>query len=257
MTDAALADHGHPGRVIALASGKGGVGKTWLAVTLSHAWARAGTRVLLCDGDLGLANVDVQLGLTPRGDLATVVFGKMPLQQAVARHKAGFDVLAGRSGSGGLSSLSAEALEALLEGLQAIAGSYDRVLLDLGPGIERNQRRMAVFADTLLVLATDEPTSLTDAYVVLKLYAGDRNARSASGGARAVVNQAASVSAGERTYRALSRACQAFLGGAPPLAGVIRRDEQVGRAIRRQATLFDRAPDSRAAADVTALARGL
>jgi flagellar biosynthesis protein FlhG len=257
VTDDVVADPGQSGRVIGVASGKGGIGKTWLAVTLAHAWARAGLRVLLCDGDLGLANVDVQLGLAPPGDLAGVVAGKMSLQQAVAHHKAGFDALAGRSGSGGLSGLPAEALETLLAGLHGVAGSYDRVLLDIGAGIGLSQRRLAVFADTLLVLVTDEPTSLTDAYVVLKLYARDRKASGASGAARAVVNQAVSGPAGERTYRALSRACQAFLGGAPPLAGVIRRDEAVGMAIRRQKTLLDHAPNCRAAADVTALARML
>ena len=89
--------------VVAVASGKGGVGKTWFSITLSHAMARMGRRTLLFDGDLGLANVDIQLGLTPKYDLGSVIEGRIDLQQATLRHDGGFDILAGRSGSGSLS----------------------------------------------------------------------------------------------------------------------------------------------------------
>lgn len=245
---------GVAGYIVAVASGKGGVGKTWLAVTLAHAWAHAGARVLLCDGDLGLANVDVQLGIAPRGDLGTVLSGRLPLDQAAVRHAAGFEILAGCSGSGALSSLPAERLETLLAGLGELTGQYHRVVLDLGAGLDRGVRRMAVFADRLLVVATDEPTSLTDAYAVLKLYAADRRAAGGTGAASVVVNQARSLAAGQRTYRALAAACANFLGAAPPLAGIVRRDEQVPAAIRRHAPLLDLAPDSAAAVDVVALA---
>ena len=109
---------------------------------------------------------------------------------------------------------------------------------------------MSAWADTLLVLATDEPTSLTDAYAVLKLHAADRP----QGDARVVVNQAATRQAGERTFATLERACQTFLGRAPRLAGVIRRDDRVRDAIRRQTLLLSRHPTSPAAADVEAIA---
>ncbi len=246
-----------PGPILAVASGKGGVGKTWLAITLAHTWARAGQRVLLCDGDLGLANVDVQLGLHPAGDLGTVLDGKLPLELAAARHSGGFWLLPGCSGSGALSSLAAPALGGLLHGLRRLAGGYDRVILDLGAGLDLGLRRMAVFADTLLVVVTDEPTSLTDAYAVLKLYTADRRDGGGAGTARVVVNQAGSAAEGRRTYAALSRACTAFLGAAPPLAGVVRRDPLVRAAIRRQAALLDHAPHGPAAADVEALAAAL
>lgn len=243
--------------IVAIASGKGGVGKTWLAITLAHAWARAGARVLLCDGDLGLANVDVQLGMSAHGDIGAVLSGRMALAQAVARHPGGFEILAGCSGSGSLSTLPPAALDELLHGLAGMAGQYDRVVLDLGAGLDRGVRRMAVFADTLLVVATDEPTSLTDAYAVLKLYAADRRDGAAAGAAWVVVNQATSLAGGRRTYRALATACGTFLGAAPPLAGLVRRDEQVRAAIRRQTPLLDYAPNSPAAADVAALAVAL
>jgi len=241
-------------RMVAIASGKGGVGKTWFAITLAHALARAGRRVLLFDGDLGLANVDIQLGLTPARDLASVVAGRASIAEAALRHpEGGFDILAGRSGSGALSALDPATLEQVLAALRREAARRDVVLLDLGAGLDRATRRMAAAADRLLVMATEEPTSLTDAYAVLKLYAADR----AAGDARVVVNQASSRPAGERTHATLHRACTTFLGHAPPLAGVIRRDDRVRDAIRRQALLLTRHPASAAASDVEAVARTL
>jgi flagellar biosynthesis protein FlhG len=241
-------------RTIAVASGKGGVGKTWFAITLAHAFARQNLRVLLFDGDLGLANIDIQLGLTPEHDLAGVIAGCTTLAQAALHHSdGGFDVVAGCSGSGALSTLDPVSLERTLTALQQSAPQYDVVLLDLAAGLDRSVRRMSAWADTLLVLATDEPTSLTDAYAVLKLYAADKPA----GDARVVVNQAGTHSAGERTFATLQRACAMFLGRAPSLAGVIRRDDHVRDAIRRQTPLLTRHPACCAAMDVEATARAM
>jgi len=243
-----------PGRIIGIASGKGGVGKTWFAITLAHALARAGRRVLLFDGDLGLANVDIQLGLTPARDLGAVIAGRATLREVVLRHvEAGFDILPGRSGSGALSGLDPAMLERVLGALREAAGGYDAVLLDLGAGLDRSVRLLAAFADTLLVLVTEEPTSLTDAYAVLKLHGVDRP----GGDASVVVNLASTRAAGERTHATLARACATFLGRAPALLGVVRRDERVRDAIRRQTPLLARHPNCPAAEDVEAIARGL
>ena len=202
-------------RFIAIASGKGGVGKTWLSITLSHALARAGLRVLLFDADLGLANVDVQLGLAPRLDLGSVISGRTTVAGAVTRcGVAGFDVLAGQSGSGALSGLSAESLEALLARVRDETTDYDAVLVDLSAGVDRTVRRIGAWSDVLLVVATDEPTSLTDAYAVLKLQNLDRP----DGNPRIVVNQAQTIAAGQQTYSTLRRASVAFLQREPPLA---------------------------------------
>ncbi len=242
------------GRIIAIASGKGGVGKTWFAVTLAHALARQGVRVLLFDADLGLANVDIQLGLMPRQDLGSVIAGRASLADAVIRHgEGGFDIIAGRSGSGAFAAVDPALLERVLGALRTQAGGYGAVLLDLGAGLDRAVRRMSAWADTLLVLATEEPTSLTDAYAVLKLYAADRT----EGDVRIVVNQAASHQAGQRTFATLERACRTFLGRVPALAGVVRRDDRVRDAIRRQTLLLLRHPTAAAAADVEAMARSL
>jgi flagellar biosynthesis protein FlhG len=245
-------------RLVAIASGKGGVGKTWFAITLAHALARGGRRVLLFDGDLGLANVDIQLGLTPPHDLAGVIGGRIPLREAVLRHElGGFDILAGRSGSGTLSALDPVRLDTVLTTLREVACAYDVVLLDLGAGLERPVRRMAAQADSLLVLATDEPTSLTDAYAVLKLHAADRGSGALVDTARIVVNQAANHPAGERTFATLQRACETFLRQSPRLLGVVRRDDHVREAIRRQALLLTRHPACPAAADVEHIAGAL
>jgi flagellar biosynthesis protein FlhG len=228
------------------------VGKTWFAITLAQALAQAGRRVLLFDGDLGLANIDIQLGLVPPHDIAGVLAGQITLEEAVSGVPgAGFDVLPGRSGSGSLSRLGVPQLETLLGTLGE--ARYDTILLDLGAGLGTNIRRMAAWADMLLTVATDEPTSLTDAYAVLKLFGMDKT----GGDARLVVNQAASLAAGRRTHETLARASQTFLGRSLPLAGIIRRDEHVRDSIRRQTPLLTRHPGCQAAEDVRALAHNI
>ena len=242
------------GRIVAVASGKGGVGKTWFSITLAHALARQGKRVLLFDGDLGLANVDIQLGLLPEQDLGSFIAGRTSFEGAAQLYgEGGFDILVGRSGSGALSALSPPVLERVLQGLRSAGEGRDVILLDLGAGLDRAVRRMASYADTLLVMATGEPTSLTDAYAVLKLHAADRP----DGISQVVVNQAATHAEGERTYTTLARACSSFLGRKPPLLGVIRRDERVRDAIRRQTPLLTRHPGCPAAQDVEAAANCL
>jgi flagellar biosynthesis protein FlhG len=240
--------------ILAVASGKGGVGKTWFSITLAHSLAREGRRVLLFDGDLGLANVDVQLGITPRRDLGMVLGGKLPLAEAAQPYKdGGFHILAGRSGSGSLATIPIVRLVELREELEALAQNYDDVVLDLGAGIERPVRILTGAARTCLVVATDEPTSITDAYAFIKVTASERLLDDI----RIVVNMAGSSREGERTYLTLRRACNEFLKLDPPLAGVVRRDDKVKESIRRQTSLVTRHPNSEAAQDVDAVVKGL
>lgn len=238
--------------MVAIASGKGGVGKTWFAITLCHALAKRGKNVLLFDGDLGLANVDIQLGLTPERDLGAVIEGSTNLPGAVTRYtEGGFDILAGRSGSGNLAALPTQRLAELRNDLIALARNYDHVLVDLGAGVDRSVRQMAGPAAATYVVLTDEPTSLTDAYAFIKL----GRAANPQAVMPIVVNMAASASDGQKTYDTIRKACESFLNYTPPLAGIIRRDAKVRDAIRAQTALLVRSPASDAANDVDAIAR--
>ena len=180
--------------------------------------------------------------------------GDYELREAVARHGAGgFDVIAGRSGSGSLAHLPAARLQRLMDDLAALAPSYDHVILDLGAGLERTVRDLAAMAKTSLVVATDEPTSLTDAYAFIKL----AQMQNPGCDLRIVVNMASSPAEGQRTYATLLKACESFLKISPALAGVIRRDSKVKDAIRHQTPILIRHPNTAAATDVEALVEHL
>jgi flagellar biosynthesis protein FlhG len=241
-------------KVIAVASGKGGVGKTWFAITLSHALANAGRKTLLFDGDLGLANVDIQLGLMPKHDLGAVVSGRMPLNQATTTFEdGGFDIVAGRSGSGNLANVSAKSLNTLGEELVLLSQAYHHVVLDLGAGVERTVRNLTNSVDTILVVTTDEPTALTDAYAFIKISHMERPNLDM----RVVINMANSTREGERTYNTILKACEGFLKFSPPLSGVIRRDNKVRETIRKQTSILVRYPNTEAASDVESIVKKL
>lgn len=236
--------------IIAIASGKGGVGKTWLSVTLAHLFARAGRHVLLFDGDIGLANVDVQLGLTPQRDLSSVISGRSTLREAITPYPdGGFDIIAGRSGSATLATLPMDKLRAIAGELMMLRNNYDHVLIDLGAGIEQHVQFLAALASRCLMVVTDEPTSLTDAYAFIKVGLSGKDAPQIG----IVINQASTQKEGEATYHALNRACVNFLNLSPPLMGIIRRDNKVKDSIRSQKSLLVKAPHSTAATDAAAL----
>jgi flagellar biosynthesis protein FlhG len=240
--------------VVAIASGKGGVGKTWFSITLSQALAKAGGHVLLFDGDLGLANIDIQLGLTGKRDLADVIAGKSTLRGAVSKYPDGeFDIIAGRSGSGSLANLPAKRIADLRHQLFELAEKYDSTLIDMGAGVDQPIQTLLAGAKTCLVLTTPDPTALTDAYAFIKITI----AQQPDMDVRIVVNLAATRQEGLQTYGTLRKACGTFLEIDPVLSGVIRQDPRVTDSIRAQTPLLTRHPNSDAAKDVEAIAETL
>ena len=226
-------------RLIAVASGKGGVGKTWFAITLAHSLARSGQRVLLFDGDLGLANVDIQLGLMPTHDLGEGVAGQISLKQAITHFQpGGFDIIAGRSGTGNLANMPGPRLLRLRQELVQLSMNYDQVVLDLGAGVDRTVQLLAASAERCLLVINDEPTSLTAAYAFLKLAHQANAARNVS----IVVNRAENAAIGKKTHETLAKACASFLKFTPGLAGGVRRDNKVRDSIRAQMPLITRSP---------------
>ncbi|SIR19123.1 MULTISPECIES: nucleotide-binding protein [Acidiphilium] len=245
-------------RLIALASGKGGVGKTWLSLTLAQALSGRRRRVLVFDADFGLANADIQLGHLAGLDLAAIMRDGTDLREGITKvAQGGFDLIAGQAGSGALAGVSIEQIAALLDRLTALASDYDVILFDLGTGVEPVTRHVAAYADTVILVTTEDPSSLTDAYAVLKLLKRDRLAMGRPVDARIVVNQTQSEPAGKRAHAALARAARGFLRLDPPLLGTIGRDERVAEAIRSQRLLLSQFPQSAAAGSVMAIARRL
>jgi len=241
-------------RLITIASGKGGVGKTWLSVTLTHALARLGRNVLLFDGDLGLANVDIQLGLVPDRDIGAVLAGDATLAESITKFTdpagVSFDIIAGKSGSGALGSLTKATLSNLRDDLVSCSNTYDHTLLDLAAGIDPSVTTLSHHGGDILVVMSGDPTSLTDAYAFVKLTV----ARNPDAKISIVVNNVASKADGEKVYEAIKRAAEGFLKISPPLAGIIRTDAKVVEAIRAQMPLLARHPQSDAAADILVLA---
>lgn len=255
----AAATRSNPAPILAVASGKGGVGKTWFSVSLACAFARAGKRALLVDCDLGLANVDVQIGVRPQHDLSSVTRGWLELDQAVTPvlggpgRGGGFDLLPGHSGSGALATLKLEDVHRIAQGVTGLAPMYDRILLDLAAGVDANVMRFARAATRVVIVTTEEPPALTDAYAFLKVL------RLAQPNAQPwiVVNMAETRATGRRIYEQLAKAAESYLGQRPPLAGVICRDARVSDSIRAQTPLCLRHPQSQAFDDILRIAEAL
>ena len=239
---------------VAVLSGKGGVGKTNLTLNLAWALHEQGFKALLMDCDLGLANLDVLLGITPEGNLQDALLGGSSLKDVLheVRPK-GFDVLPAASGVPELNDLSPELRAALLERLEPMLGDYDYVFMDLGAGISETVQAFAALAAVRLVVITPEPTSLTDSYALIKVL----NARFGLRDYMVVVNQAASAKEAQATFDKLKGACSHFLGLEPVLLGHVRLDKKLPEAVCRQQPLLACAPGSPAAQDIQGLASRL
>jgi flagellar biosynthesis protein FlhG len=244
--------------ITAIGSGKGGTGKTLIAVSLAHALAHEGERVLLCDADLGLSNAAVHLGLDDGGNLPSVMRGDCTVADAIvpviggAGKRGGFDLLSAPAGSGAFANAGKEDARRLLIALSAADG-YDRILLDLGAGVDDTTMMFAAAADETVLVMTPDPSALTDAYAFTKLLHRADNARLPL----VLVNVALNETEAQKSFQALAATARAFLKCELDYLGGIPRDPKATEAVRRQChllTLYPQAPASRA---IEAVARTL
>ncbi|MBO8141034.1 MAG: MinD/ParA family protein [Firmicutes bacterium] len=236
-------------RVVAVTSGKGGVGKTNLAANLGLLLVGRGQRVALLDADLGLANVDIVLGIDPPFTLSHVLSGERSLAEVMVEGPKGLKVLAGGSGVFELANLSQWRLERFIRALESLDDSLDLLLLDTGAGIGRQVMAFNLASQELIVVTTPEPTSLADAYSVIKVVA----TRRADVRLLVAVNMAPSLREGEAVFERLSTVARRFLGVQLEHLGTIPRDEAVVRAVQRQEPFVlasPHAPASRAVASM-------
>ncbi len=217
-------------RPVAVVSGKGGVGKTHLVVNLGVAAAARGTRVLVVDGDLGLANIDVLLGLVPERSIADVVAGECSLSEALLPGPGGIHVLPAASGRSELAALGGNRLTRLVAELWNAAREFDLVLIDAGAGIGSSVVGLAAACTRGLLVTTPEPTSLADAYATRKVLRHYAPALDLS----LVVNHAKSELEAHRTHTQLDRLSRRFLSAPIALSGFLPRDPKVGEAARLQ-----------------------
>jgi flagellar biosynthesis protein FlhG len=242
-----------PWITIAAASGKGGVGKTNLITNLAIEMARMGQRVLLLDGDLSLANVDLLLGLVPRYTLYDVVTGERRIDEIALEGPGGIRIIPASSGVEEMANLDDYRREVLLGSLEAVARDRDVLLIDTGSGIHAQSIRLAQAADEILIVTTPEPPAFSDAYATLKVLC----ARALTRPPRLVVNMASDEGEADRVAQRVRRVARRFLGLEVELYGVILRDATVRRAVKEQRPFVSAYPDSRAAAGVRALAQRL
>jgi flagellar biosynthesis protein FlhG len=243
-------------KLIAIGSGKGGTGKTFLTLALAQALADQGERVLVCDADLGLANAAVHLGLAEAGDLPALLAGKIALAGAsvpvATPGHAHFDLLGAPAGSGALAD-AGEDTTASLAMLLRRAHAYDLVAIDLGAGVGAPVMALAAMADETIVAMTPDPAALTDAYAFVKLMQKRTGGRAPS----IVVNRANGAGEAKRTAEALIRAAKNFLRVGLSYRGFVPADAHVGEALCRQKALAVLYPQSPAQLAVVILAQGL
>ena len=220
-------------QVIAVSSGKGGVGKTFISVHLAARATRQGKRVLLIDADLGLANVDIMLGLTARGSILQVIEGQSGLDDILVKAGDNLDVLPGGSGLHELSHLSAEHQRILLDELDRLSKGYDLVLVDTGAGIGDNVLFFASSSESILVVLTPDPTSLTDAYALIKVL----SQRHRVSRFMVAVNQASDTSA-QMVFRRLLAVSDRYLDVVLDFVGNMPECPSVREAIQSQKLLY-------------------
>lgn len=215
---------------IAVASGKGGVGKSNIALNLAILLSAAGNRVALLDADLGLANLDVLLDVQTSGNLAHVVAGQRALADIVIDLPCGVQLVPGASGLARMADLNEFQRTQLLDQLQTLEEQNDVIVVDTGAGIGKNVVNFAIGANTVLVVATPEPTSITDAYALIKVLVQHQ----CQGRLGLVVNFAADRNEARATFNRIASVARQFLDAAIYDAGYVLADPKVSGAVRKR-----------------------
>ncbi len=240
-------------RVIAVSSGKGGVGKSTLALNLSLELCAQGKKVILMDGDLGMANIDIMLGLVPKYNLYHFICEQKSLKDIILDGPLNLKIISGGSGINELANLRDDELNRLLREIGRLDGEYDYMIVDTGAGISNNVIRFLLAADDVIILTTPEPTSLTDAYGIVKSitvygYTGD---------ILLVVNRVRKESEGILVGQKFKLVSNKFLGLDIKILGHILHDPQVEQAIRRQRAFIQLFPRTTAAQNISNIAEKL
>lgn len=226
--------------ITSIASGKGGVGKTFITANLASCLVKEGKKVLVVDCDLGLANMDILLGITPMYTLQDVVFGDRSVQDVIISTKVGFDLVPASSGVKEMGQLLYEKIQMIKSTLGSIMPNYDEVLLDTGAGISEVVLQFNLFAPKNIIVLNREPTSLTDAYAVIKVMY-QRFGRETFG---IIVNSANDKKEADRLFGHIDAVCKEFLGITLHYLGHITADNAVSRSILNREVLVHAYPDS-------------
>jgi len=240
-------------RVVAITSGKGGVGKTNLCVNLALALAERGQRVILFDADLGLANVDIVMGIAPEWNLSHLVRGQRTVHEILAEGPGGVRIVPSGSGIRDMADLPPPARARVLEGLGELESLADWLLVDTGAGLSENVLAFLKASDEVLVVTTPEPTALLDAYGVIKSFSAERPKAIV----RVVVNQATDEDDAAQVHERLRAAAAQFLHFPILPLGFVVRDAAVSQAVIRQKPLLIAYPQSQAARCIRAVAAAL
>jgi len=241
-------------RVIAVTSGKGGVGKTNIVGNLAVAMSQKGKRVVIIDADVGLANIDIVFNLRPEYNIRHVVSSEKSLDQVMIKTHHGIGIIPGGSGFADLTQLNEGEKLTLLSEFETLADKADIIFVDTGAGISSNVLYFNAASDECMVVATTEPTSITDAYALMKVMSQKYGARHF----KLLVNMADSEKDAKRVYAALSNALDKFLKNVVlEYTGYIPFDRQLQRAVQKRGLLLDEFPDATASKAVETIASKL
>ena len=240
----------HAVQVIAVTGGKGGVGKTTVAVNLSLALAELGRRVVLLDGNLGLANIDALLGLAPQYTLADLIEGRCELSDVLVRGPGGVQIVPAASGIRSMVHLSPAQHAGLIQAFSEIGDSVDVLVIDTAAGIGASVVSFVRAAQEVLLVVCDEPTSITDAYALIKLLNRDYGMNHF----RVLANMAQSPQEGRNLFAKLTKVTERFLDVTLQYVGAVPYDENVRKAVQNQRAIYENFPRSKSAQAFQAIA---